>query len=101
MFERLKNALGAGSTKLELDGLTQWVTEHMLAYRAPGSGLRAPGSGLRAPGSGLRARAVGAGGVLEGHLLDRPGDSPSVRYARDVFEHLSARALHLFAQLRF
>ena len=94
MFERLKNALGAGSTKLELDGLTQWGTEHMLAYRAPGSGLRAPGSGLR-------ARAVGAGGVLEGHLLDRPGDSPSVRYARDVFEHLSARALHLFAQLRF
>jgi|GEM_PF-5695175 len=87
MFERQKNALGAGSTKLELDGLTQWVTEHMLAYRAPGSGLR--------------ARAVGAGGVLEGHLLDRPGDSPSVRYARDVFEHLSARALHLFAQLRF
>ena len=46
MFERLKNALGAGSTKLELDGLTQWVTEHMLAYRAPGSGPGPWGQGV-------------------------------------------------------
>ena len=39
MFERLKNALGVGSTKVEADeALAQWATERMLAYRALGGG---------------------------------------------------------------
>ncbi len=51
MFERLKNALGVGSTKVEADeALAQWATERMLTYRALGGG----------------------GCALEGRVLDRP-----------------------------
>jgi hypothetical protein len=71
MFERPKNALGTGSTKVDIDGLTQWAPSTCWP-------------------TGLWAWALG--GVLEGHLLDRPGDGATARCARDVFEHLSARA---------
>jgi len=51
MFERLKNVLGVGSIKVETDdGLAQWATERMLAYRVLGGGAY----------------------VLDGRVLDRP-----------------------------